>query len=62
MEKKWEYFFIIRQFFFFFGKEVHKLSRGLYQHENTSSRVIAEVKHLEFNQFSDGSNFVGSGE
>ena len=30
------------------------LSSGLFQDGNASSRVIAEVKHFELNQFSDG--------
>ena len=37
-------------------------SSGSCQDGNTSSRVIAEVKHLELNQFSDGSNLLGSGK
>ena len=30
-------------------------NRGLYQDGNTSYRASTEVKHLELNQFSDGS-------
>ena len=37
-------------------------SSGLCQDGNTSSRVITEVKHLELNQLSDGSNLLGSGK
>ena len=35
---------------------------GLCQDGNTSSHTITEVKHLELNQFSDGSNSLGSGK
>ena len=37
-------------------------SSGLCQDGNTSSRVITEVKHLELNQFSVGSNFLRDGK
>ena len=47
----------MQQAFFF-----SPLSSGLCQDGNTSSRVITEVKHLELNQFSVGSNFLRGGK
>ena len=37
------------------------LSRGLCQDGNASLGVITKIKHLELNQFPDGSDFLGSG-